>query len=676
MRNIEGGRRIIISIIAIAMVIVFITQILVFTSNIYTAYAQEQRPCPRYGGTLVIGRTGDSSTLNPLLTIDDDSFMVANQIFSSLIERAFVDGQLGYKGDLAEEWNISADGKTLFFRIVRNATWHDGTPLTAQDVKFTLELYLKEPLPQSSFFRVIESVDTPDNYTVIIRLKQPSPTFIPLALAFWRNHMIIPKHLYEGTNITTNPYNLKPIGSGPFRFVEWKKGDYILLERNENYFKAGLPCLDRIIIKQLPNTEAMLTALSTGEISAVTFVPEPNLDQVKSMPGVKTFPIFTGLGLVIYIGINTQKYPLSIKEVRQALNYAINREELIKLALGGVGRVQKGIFSSELGPFHNPDVGYDYNPDKANQILDSLGFKRGPDGIRVTPNGTKLSFRLYFTAGDLARMRASEIVKEQLKKIGVEIIPQSYESPTLRELLTVKYDFDLTWFGHATGPDPDRLYVYYHGSAIRPGNWNYIRYNNSEVNRLWDLSRVTIDPNERARLFREIEKIVMEDAPVIPIQERVLYAAHREEFQGFPPGPYWYANHMEKIWWTKGSIRSPWEAKQAILNASAMLSTALTRLSQDEASRIRSLINQANESYKAGNYDKAYELASQALSQAMKATETPTPQVTATQTQTQTIQKPAQQQPQERQDYTLAIIAIVIVIVAAALAFIAIRRRR
>ncbi|MEM2204048.1 MAG: ABC transporter substrate-binding protein [Sulfolobales archaeon] len=676
MRSTKNERHIITSVIAIAMVIVFITQILVFISNIYTVYAQERGPCPRYGGTLVIGRTGDSSTLNPLLTIDDDSFMVANQIFSSLIERAFVDGQLGYKGDLAEEWNISADGKTLFFRIVRNATWHDGTPLTAQDVKFTLELYLKEPLPQSSFFRVIESVDTPDNYTVIIRLKQPSPTFIPLALAFWRNHMIIPKHLYEGTNITTNPYNLKPIGSGPFRFVEWKKGDYILLERNENYFKAGLPCLDRIIIKQLPNTEAMLTALSTGEISAVTFVPETNLDQVMSMQGVKTFPIFTGLGLVIYIGINTQKYPLSIKEVRQALNYAINREELIKLALGGVGRVQKGIFSSELGPFHNPDVGYDYDPDKANQILDSLGFKRGPDGIRVTPNGTKLSFRLYFTAGDLARMRASEIVKEQLKKIGVEIIPQSYDSPTLRELLTVKYDFDLTWFGHATGPDPDRLYVYYHGSAIRPGNWNYIRYNNSEVNRLWDLSRVAIDPNERARLFREIEKIVMEDAPVIPIQERVLYAAHREEFQGFPPGPYWYANHMERIWWTKGSIRSPWEAKQAILNASAMLSVVLTRLSQDEASRIRSLINQANESYKAGNYDKAYELASQALSQAMKATETPTPQVTATQTQTQTIQKPAQQQPQERQDYTLAIIAIVIVVVAAVLAFIAIRRRR
>jgi ABC-type dipeptide transport system, periplasmic component len=368
-----------------------------------------------------------------------------------------------------------------------------------------LELYLTQPLPQSSFYSVIDRVETPDNYTVIIKLKHPSPTFIPLALAFWRNHMIIPKHLYEGTNITTNPYNLRPVGSGPFRFVEWKRGDYILLERNENYYKAGLPCLDRIIFKQLPNTEAMLNALSTGEISAITLVPETNLDQVRSMPNVKLFPIFTGIGLVLYIGINTQKYPLSIKEVRQALNYAINKEEIIKLALGGVGRVQRGIFSSELGPFHNPDVGYDYNPDKANQILDSLGFKRGPDGIRVTPNGTKLSFRLFFTAGDLPRLRASEIVKEQLKRIGVEIIPQALDSPTLREMLTVRYDFDLTWFGHATGPDLDRLYVYYHGSAIQPGNWNYIRYNNSEVNRLWDLSRVTIDPNKRAEIFREIE---------------------------------------------------------------------------------------------------------------------------------------------------------------------------
>jgi len=660
--------------ISIARVsIVIIVGISILYSLSYLAYAQDQSmPCPRYGGTLVIGRVDDSATLNPLLAIDDASFMVTNQIFNSLIERAFVDGQLGYKGDLAEEWNVSPDGKAIYFRIVRNATWHDGYPLTAEDVKFTLELYLKEPLPQSPFFRVIDRVETPDNYTVIIRLKQPSPTFIPLALAFWRNHMILPKHLYEGTNITTNPYNLRPIGSGPFKFVEWRKGDYILLERNENYFKAGLPCLDKIIFKQLPNTEAMLSALSTGEISAVTLVPEVNLDQVRSMAGVKLFPIFTGLGLVLYIGINTQKYPLSIKEVRQALNYAINREEIIKLALGGVGRVQRGIFSSELGPFHNPDVGYDYNPDKANQILDSLGFKRGPDGIRVTPNGTKLSFRLFFTAGDLPRMRASEIVKEQLKRIGVEIIPQSFDWPTLRDMITVKYDFDLVWFGHATGPDPDRLYVYYHGSAIQPGNWNYIRYNNSEVNKLWDLSRTIVDQNKRAEIFREIEKIVMEDAPVIPIQERVLYAAHREDFQGFPPGPYWYANHMERIWWTKGSIRSPWEAGSAIMNATAMLSSNLAALSPDDANRIRSLISQANESYRGGNYDRAYELASQAMDQIARAVRaTPSPQL-----QTTTLPAPQQVQEARAQDYTAVVIAVIVAVVAVAVALYILRRRR
>jgi peptide/nickel transport system substrate-binding protein len=655
----------------VSMIIISLILIYMFVGSTHiTSYAQEQSRCPRYGGTLVIGRVDDSSTLNPLLTIDDASFMVANQIFNSLIERAFVDGQLGYKGDLAEEWNVSQDGKTLFFRIVRNATWHDGTPLTANDVKFTLELYLKQPLPQASFFRVIESVETPDNYTVIIKLKQPSPTFIPLALAFWRNHMIIPRHLYEGTNITTNPYNMRPIGSGPFKFVEWKKGDYILLERNDNYFKAGLPCLDKIIFKVLPNTEAMLNALATGEIGAINLVPEVNLDQVRSMTGVKLFPIFTGLGLVLYISINTQKYPLSIKEVRQALNYAINKDEIIKLVLGGVGRPQTGIFSSELGPFHNPSVGYEYNPDKANQILDSLGFKKGPDGIRVTPNGTKLSFKLYFTAGDLPRMRASEIVKEQLKKIGVEIIPQSFDWPTLREMITVKYDFDLVWFGHATGPDPDRLYVYYHGSAIQPGNWNYIRYNNSEVNRLWDLSRTIVDQNRRAEIFREIEKIVMDDAPVIPVQERVLYAAHREEFQGFPPGPYWYANHMERIWWVKGSTRSPWEARSAISNASQRLMMSLDRLSQDDVIRIRSLISQANESYRAGNYDRAYDLASQAIDQIAKATKAPTAPTMTTITQQTT---PA---PSRQQDNTLVIIGIIAAVIAVAIALFIISRRR
>ena len=670
-----------IAVIILISISIFI-QLFIGTSHelgLATVQALEQnRPCPRYGGVLVIGRTTDSVTLNPLLTIDDASFMVANQIFNSLIERAFVDGQLGYKGDLAEEWNISPDGMTLYFKLVRNATWHDGYPLTAEDVKFTLELYLKESLPQSAFFSVIDHVETPDNYTVIIKLKQPSPTFVPLALAFWRNHMIIPKHLYEGTNITTNPYNLKPIGSGPFKFVEWKKGDYILLERNENYFKAGLPCLDKIIFKVFPNTEAMLKALSTGEVGAVTLVPEPNLEEVKSMPGVKLFPIFTGLGLVLYIGINTQKYPLNIKEVRQALNYAINKEEIIKLALGNVGRPQRGIFSSELGPFHDPTVGYDYDPDKANQILDSLGFKRGPDGIRVTPNGTRLSFRLFFTAGDLPRMRASEIVKEQFKKIGVEIIPQSYDWPTLKEMITVKYDFDLVWFGHATGPDPDRLYVYYHGSQIYPGSWNYIRYNNSEVNRLWDLSRTIVDQNKRAEIFRQIERIVMEDAPVIPVQERVLYAAHREEFQGFPPGPYWYANHLETIWWTKGSIRSPAEARSLILNASNTLTKISSMIPGDILDKIRSLIDQANQSYREGNYDRAYELASQALSQIESATKTPTPTPQTTPTEiikTPTPTEKVSEKPSP--DYTLLItIAVIVIIVIALASYIIMRRRR
>jgi hypothetical protein len=234
----------------------------------------------------------------------------------------------------------------------------------------------------------------------------------------------------------------------------------------------------------------------------------------------------------------------------------------------------------------------------------------------------------------------------------------------------VKYDFDLVWFGHATGPDPDRLYVYYHGSAIQPGNWNYIRYNNSEVNRLWDLSRTIVDQNRRVEIFREIEKIVMDDAPVIPVQERVLYAAHREEFQGFPPGPYWYANHMERIWWVKGSTRSPWEARSAISNASQRLTMSLDRLSQDDVTRIRSLISQANESYRAGNYDRAYDLASQAIDQIAKATKAPTAPTMTTITQQTT---PA---PSRQQDNTLVIIGIIAAVIAVAIALFIISRRR
>ena len=517
-----------------------------------------QEETPRYGGTLIFLRISDSSTLNPLLTIDDASFLVGNQIHSSLIDRGFAeDGSMIYRPDLAERWEISEDGLTYTFYLRENVKWHDGEPFTSADVKFTFDLYLDPELalPQAGFFSVIDHIEAPDDYTVVFYLKEQSPILMPLGFAFWRNHMVIPKHLYEGTDIWDNPYNMNPIGTGPFKFVKWVKGDYLTLVKNEDYYIEGLPYLDGIIYKIAPSSASQIAALETGEAGCVNIVPEPEVRRLMETEGIEVFPVFK-IGLTNYLGFNQGTSPegnenpiLMDEKVRHAIVHALNRQEIIDLALGGFGRVQHSWVSSELVNFYEPNVPkYDYDPEKANLLLDEAGYPRGTDG-------TRFSIRLYYTAGDTPRERASEIIKSQLSEVGITVELITADWPTLKDWITVKYDFDLCWFGHATGPDPDRLYTYYHGTQINPGSWQYVRYNNSEVDALWDESRKTVDPAVRSDLFNQMQMIMMQDLPIVPIQERVLFSAARSEFKGLDDtGAYWYSNHFDRVWWTLGEL--------------------------------------------------------------------------------------------------------------------------
>lgn len=531
-------------------------------SSINIAAGQEG---PRYGGTLIFVRLADSSTLNPLLAIDDASFLVANQIYSGLMARGIdEEGNMIYVPDLAESWETSEDGLTITFHLRKNVKWHDGEPFTAADVKFTFEtLYQDEELglPQAGFFECIDHVEIKDDHTAVFHLEYVSPILMPLGFAFWRDKEVVPKHIFEGLDFYDNPYNEAPtVGTGPFKFVEWAKGDYITLVKNEDYYlkdKDGnqLPYLDKIIYKIAPNTASQIAALETGEAHVLNFLPEPEVTRLMENEDLYVFDIFK-IGLTNYLMINqgtsehgNENPILQNKKVRHALLHGINRQEIIDLALGGFGKVQHSWVSSQLTDFYEPNVPkYEYDPEKAKNLLEEAGYPIKEDGFRFT-------LRLYHTAGDMPRERGSEIIKAQLKEIGVNIDIISADSPTILTWLKEEYNFDLCWFGHATGPDPDRLYVYYHGSQIAPGNWQAIRYNNSEVNTLWDESRKTVDPEKRAKLFKQMQMIIMEDLPIIPIQERVLFSAARKEWRDLDKtGAYWYCNHFDRVWWTGGTL--------------------------------------------------------------------------------------------------------------------------
>ena len=561
-----------------------------------------QAVSPKYGGTLVISHLSDASTLNPLLSIDDDSFMVANQMFNSLVT---FDNDMNVVGDLAEKWEISKDGLTYTFYLYKNAKWHDGKPVTSADVKFTTEQYLTQSLPQSAFFAPIKKVEAPDQYTVVFRLEKPSAILMPLALAFWRGNKIIPKHLYEGQDIFKSEYNMKPVGSGPFVFQEWARGDRVVLVKNKDYFKKGLPYVDKIIFKVAPSSATQLAALESGEVNWVTIAPEVEAKRLNSTKGIKVAPVFTVLGLVLYIGVNLKHPVLGNVKVRQGLLQAINRQEIIDLALGGWGRPQKSWISSELKLYYNPNAPqYPLDTKKAEQLLDEAGFPRKADG-------TRFSLKIFATAGNLPQVRASEVLREQWKKVGVDLTVAAQDWPTIKVLITEKYDFDLVWFGHATGHDPDRLYVYYHSSQIFPGSWNYIRYSNPEVDKLWDESRTIVDPKERAKYFQKMQEIMMQEVPVFPVQERLLFAAFRDDWNTIPPGPFYYSNLMEKVWWSKGSELSP-EAAASTLTETENKLKDLEKQGYDVKEALTKLA-EAKKAFETGDYAGATKLAQAAI---------------------------------------------------------------
>ncbi|MGB9777971.1 MAG: ABC transporter substrate-binding protein, partial [Candidatus Bathyarchaeales archaeon] len=240
--------------------------ILLISSIAFTVKAQ-----PRYGGTLIIGLSSEPPHLVLCGPPTWAFYQVCNQIGNPLVD--FDPETLEWRPCLAESWQITstAENMTIKFNLVKNATWHDGHPFTSADVKFTYENISRmyNSFVDSMMKNYVSSIETPDNYTVIFNFNTPwAPALYPGYFG-GSGICIMPKHLYEGTDIPNNPYNTKPVGTGPFKFKEWKKGDYIILERNENYWKGGLPYLDKIIFKIIPSATAMALAFETGEIDYV-----------------------------------------------------------------------------------------------------------------------------------------------------------------------------------------------------------------------------------------------------------------------------------------------------------------------------------------------------------------------------------------------------------------------
>jgi peptide/nickel transport system substrate-binding protein len=506
-----------------------------------------QTATPKYGGTFVYSLGGEPAHLNPAITLSVLENQVGAAIFDVLVE---LNQELVPVPSLAESWKISPDGLRYEFTLV-DTRWHDGKPVTSEDVKFTFEEALLKAHPRGAAQRDrIKSIETPSPRTVVFNLEAP---FAPLLALLAVDARIIPKHIYSGGDIRNHPANFKPIGSGPFRFVEWVKGSHVIVERNPNYFKPGKPYVDRIVYKITPDSSSRVLALESGDVHYVSYyvLPSAEVERLRKNPDIVVSDkgAESALGLLAMV-INTQHPILGKKEVRQAIYYAIDRRVVNEKADFNLGKVAAGPIPSAWKWAYNPEVAqkYPHNLARAAQLLDQAGLPKKADGIRFP-------VRMIVDRGIPLYVKGSEVVAQQLRDVGIAVQLQPVDRPTLLDRMYTKWDFDLNVHGFAAGPDPaigvSRLYI--SDNRTHAPFSNASGYGNPKADELFKQAARTPRLEDRGRFYKEVQSILVEDVPLVWLTEYGTVSAWRKEMAGLHS---WSADSMyaapADVWWPKG----------------------------------------------------------------------------------------------------------------------------
>ena len=394
------------------------------------------------------------------------------------------------------------------FTLHDGVRWHDGAPFTSTDVAFTCKAILNEKVasPRRSDFDLVESVETPDPQTVVVRYKKP---FSP-ALLSWMG-AILPEHLLGKLNPANWPeaYNRKPVGTGPFKFGSWKTNELIRLVKNPDYF-LGSPWLDSVVFHVLPDPLTLQLAFQTKQVDFWNVDPWA----VKSLEKDPRFDLFSAPGQSYnYIGWNLRRPMFQDLRVRQALAQAMNVPQMIKYIIYGRGAQSTGIFTPQMW-FFDPSVKpLPYDPAAARALLDAAGWKVGPDGIRVK-DGKQFSITLLANNGNEVRRDIATLVQDDLKQVGIEVKVEIYEWAVLLKRFVGKGEFDAIVLGWGLGYDFDQ-YGIWHSSQTHPEELNFIGYANPEVDHLLTDLRQEYARPEIIRLAGKLQQTIYADQPYL-----------------------------------------------------------------------------------------------------------------------------------------------------------------
>jgi len=517
-------------------------------SVLLSAAAAQTPPAPRKGGTLIIALEGEPGSLTAHLATDTAALIPASNVFNGLIG---LDMNFEPIPDLAQSWTVSPDGLTYTFNLAQTAKWHDGKPVTAEDVEFTFNEIIAKVHPRGgAWWPNVEYAKATGPHVFEIRLKAAYAPFLTmLGAVLSTGTLIMPKHVYQGTDPKTNPANQRPIGSGAFKFSKWEKGSFVELVRNDQYWKPNKPYLDRVVMRVMPDASSRLLAFERAEVDFLHWYIVP-YDQVARLRADKRYQIVEKGGEAAatngFMLMNVRTGPLADVRVRRALAYAIDRKDIRAKALFGEGKIAASPVSSGLGWIFTDKFDYAFDPKKADALLDEAGFKRGADGKRF-------ALRLAWATGRDYEGRAAEIIKDNLRGLGIDITIQTLDRLTFIDRVFRNWDFDLANQLFTTGPDPTiSVTPRFHTEQIKKAPFvNGMGYSNKQLDALFDAEYKELDRPKRAEMWRRIQEILMADLPALPLYEVPIVNAVSAGFYDVITGPQGYVESRENAYYVK-----------------------------------------------------------------------------------------------------------------------------
>lgn len=502
------------------------------------------------GGTLISAMTGEPSSLISMIAGESASSAISSNIFNRLLK---YDKNLELEGDLVENWQISPDQKTITFKLKPNLKWADNKPLTSADVLFTWQAVIDEKTasPYASDFQLVKKAEAPDPLTFTVTYEQ---AYAP-ALDSWAGLQILPRHLLQGQDLHTTSFARNPVGSHYYKLDRWAHGENLKLSRNQNSV-LGQARIDHLITRIIPDNSAQFLELMADNIDYMGLDPIKYSRIVPARPELQQkLALYKELGnSYTYMGFNLKRKPFDDVRVRRAINYAIDKQEIIDGVYLGLGIN----ISSPYKPgtrWSNPALTpYPYDPAKARELLKQAGFQdTDGDGI-LERDGQPFSFEII-TNQNKEREKSAVLIQRRLRDVGINVNIRAIEWASFISRFIKTGDFDAVVLGWGLGLDPDQ-YNIWHSSQQAPGQFNFIGYHNPEVDKLLEQGRLELDPDKRMKIYHEFARLLLEDSPIVYLSAGYGLTAIHQRVKGIdnPPPPAGIGHNSEE-WYIPQPLR-------------------------------------------------------------------------------------------------------------------------